>query len=91
MFNKGYLANWSTEVFTIVKINKTLPPTYPLRDYNGVPIADYFYSEEINKTNFPNDYLIEKIIRKNGNQVLVKWLGFDSSHNSFIKASDIRK
>jgi hypothetical protein len=91
VFAKGYLSNWSTEVFTIVKINKTAPPTYQLRDYNGVPIAGCFYSEEINKTNFPNDYLVEKIIRKYGNRVLVKWLGFDSSHNSWIKAGDIEK
>lgn len=91
IFTKGYLANWSTEVFTIDKINKTLPPTYQLRDYNGQPIAGCFYSEEISKTNVPNDYLVEKILRKNGNLIFVKWLGFDKSHNSWIKASDIKK
>jgi len=91
IFTKGYLANWSTEVFTIDKINKTSPPTYQLRDYNGQPIAGCFYSEEINKTNVPNDYLVEKILRKNGNLIFVKWLGFDKSHNSWIKASDIKK
>jgi len=27
-FTKGYLPNWSTEIFEIIKINKTLPVTY---------------------------------------------------------------
>lgn len=88
VFNKGYLSNQSTEMFTKVKINKTLPPTYQLQDYNGKSIAVCFYSEEINKA---NDYLVEKIMRKNGNRVLVKWLRFDSFHNSWLKASNIEK
>ncbi|KAE9521388.1 hypothetical protein AGLY_018210, partial [Aphis glycines] len=75
VFTKGFLPNWSTEIFTIVKINKTEPPTYQLHDYHDEPIAGCFYTEEISKTNFPNDYLIEKIIRKKGNQLYVKWIG----------------
>jgi hypothetical protein len=90
VFSKGYLSNWSTEIFTIINVNKTLPPTYQLQDYTGKPIAGSFYSEEINKTNYPNDYLVEKIIRKNRNKVFVKWLGFKNSHNSWIKASEIK-
>ncbi|XP_060876651.1 uncharacterized protein LOC132949674 [Metopolophium dirhodum] len=69
VFTKGYLPNWSTEIFKIIKINKTLPVTYQLQDYMGKPIAGCFYSEEIYKTNFPNEYLIEKIIRKKQNQI----------------------
>jgi len=91
VFSKGYLENWSTEVFTVVKVNKTFPPTYQLQDYTGKPIAGCFYAEEISKTNYPRDYLIEKIIRRNGNKVYVKWLGFDTTHNTWIKASDIEK
>jgi hypothetical protein len=88
---KGYLPNWSTEIFTIFKINKTNPVTYQLRDYNGNPILGCFYSEEIYKTNYPNDYLIEKIVRKKGNQIYVKWAGFDNSHNSWINKNEIKK
>jgi len=91
VFTKGYLPSWSTEIFKIVKINETLPTTYQLQDYTGKPIAGCFYSEEILKTNYPNDYLVEKIIRKKGKQIFVKWLGFDNTHNSWINTSDIRK
>jgi len=91
VFAKGYLPSWSTEIFKIIKINDTLPTTYQLQDYTGKPIAGCFYSEEIQKTNHPNDYLIEKIIRKKGDLILVKWLGFDNTHNSWINTGDIRK
>jgi hypothetical protein len=91
VFSKGYLENWSTEVFKIIKVNKTLPPTYQLEDYTGKPIAGCFYTEEINKTNYPNDYLVEKIIRRNGDRVFVKWLGFNDLHNSWIRSCDIKK
>ncbi|VVC30825.1 Ribonuclease H-like domain,Integrase, catalytic core,Chromo/chromo shadow domain [Cinara cedri] len=51
-------------------------------DYTGNPIAGCFYVEEINKTEFTNTYLIEKVIRIKGQKVFVKWLGFDNSHNT---------
>lgn len=91
VFTKGYLPNWSTEIFTIVKINKTKPPTFVLKDYSGQPIAGCFYSEEICKTNHSDVYLVEKILRRKGNRVFVKWLGFDKSHNSWINSGDIKK
>jgi len=91
VFTKGYLPNWSTEIFKVVKINKTSPITYNLKDYTGKPIAGCFYSEELHKTEYPEDYLIEKIIRKKGDKSFVKWLGFDSSHNSWIYTRDIAK
>jgi len=91
VFTKGYLPKWSTEIFKIIKINKTLPTTYKLQDYYGSPIEGCFYAQEISKTNFPNDYLVEKIIRRKGKQIYVKWIGFDNTHNSWINMHDIKK
>uniref|UniRef100_A0A2S2R4V8 Chromo domain-containing protein n=2 Tax=Sipha flava TaxID=143950 RepID=A0A2S2R4V8_9HEMI len=90
LFTKGYLPSWSTEIFKIVK-NETLPITYQLQDYMGRPIAGCFYSEELLKTNYPNDYLVEKIIRRKGDKIFVKWLGFDDTHNSWINTIDVKK
>jgi len=53
-------------------------------------IAGCFYSEEIFKTNYPNQYLIEKIIRTREKQIFVKWKGFDSTHNSWIYTQNIK-
>ena len=33
IFEKGYTPNWTTEVFTIIKIQRTNPVTYLLEDY----------------------------------------------------------
>lgn len=85
------MENWTTEVFAVVKVDKTLPPTFQLQDYSERPIAGSLYSEKMSKINYPHDYLIEKIIRRNDNKVFFKWLGFDTTPNIWIKASDITK
>ncbi|GFT20342.1 uncharacterized transposon-derived protein F54H12.3 [Trichonephila clavipes] len=91
VFKKGYLPGWTEETFTIYKRYPTNPPTYVLQDLSGKEIAGWFYEElqKINKTS--NDFwAIEKIIRTKGRgssrQLLVKWVGFDDSFNSWIKA-----
>ena len=89
MFDKGYLPNWSTELFTIVKVRKTVPPTYYLEDYLGNPIRGIFYTEELSKTRYPDMYLVERVLRTRGDQCYVKWLGFGSQHNSWIPKTNI--
>ncbi|KAL4083533.1 hypothetical protein QTP88_028849 [Uroleucon formosanum] len=71
------------EIFKIVKINETLPTKHQIQDYTGAPIAGCFYSEEILKTNYPNDYLVEKIISKKGNQMFVKCISRAIDMNVF--------
>ena len=50
-----------------------------------------FYEQELLKVRHSDVYLIEKILRKKGNRVRVKWLGFDSSHNTWENASEVSK
>ena len=85
VFAKGYTPNWSTEIFTVVRVAKTNPVTYHLKDYRNEPIAGGFYEQEISKVKYPDVYLIEKVLKRRKNQIYVKWLGFDSSHNSWIE------
>lgn len=89
VFEKGYTPNWSPEIYTVIKVQKTRPITYKIKDYQNEPIEGSFYEFELLKAKIPDYYLIEKVIRKRGNQVLVKWLGFDKSHNSWINKSDL--
>lgn len=83
-FNKGYTPNWSTEIFVIKKVNNTIPVTYLIEDSRHQPILGCFYDQELQKTKFPNLYLIEKILRKKGNRLYVKWLGLNETENSWI-------
>ncbi|XP_057339456.1 uncharacterized protein LOC130676962 [Microplitis mediator] len=88
VFEKGYTPNWTTEIFTIKTVQNTNPTTYKLVDNQDKPIEG-FYVEELSKVKHPDVYLIEKIIKKRGNKLYVKWLGFDSSHNTWIDKSDL--
>ena len=56
--------------------------TYKLMDYQNHPIEGDFFQEELTKVKYPDAYLVEKVLRKRGNKVFVKWLGFDNAHNS---------
>src|SRR5436190_7643162 len=84
IFDKGYTPNWSTEVFRIDRIQRTNPVTYLLRDSLGETIAGGFYEHELQRVNDPNVYLIERVLRKKGTKLFVKWLGMDKSHNPWI-------
>jgi Integrase core domain len=89
IFDKGYTPNYSTELFTITKINVTNPITYLLEDMDGKPIRGCFYELELQRTNHPGVYLVEKVLRRKGNKLFVKWLGFNNKHNSWIDRTAI--
>lgn len=83
-FEKGYTPNWSSELFVINKLNDTSPVTYNLEDLRKQLILGCFYEQELQKTKYPNVYLIEKVIRRKGNKLFEKWLGLSESENSWI-------
>ena len=89
MFTKGYLPNWTNEIFTIQSIKPTVPRTYVLKDDKGNILEGGFYEPEISKTKYGNIYLIEKILKRKGNKVFVRWLGYDNSQNSWIDKKNI--
>ncbi|XP_036142911.1 uncharacterized protein LOC118648602 [Monomorium pharaonis] len=89
VFEKGYTPNWTTEVFKIIKVQHTNPVTYLLEDYRGTSIVGAFYEHELHRATHPDVYLVEKVLRRKGDKVYVKWLGFDGSHNSWIHKDNV--
>lgn len=87
VFSRGYHPNWSTELFKIRRVQPTRPITYLLQDTSGEPILGSFYTHELQRTDHPDVYLIEKIIGRKGDKVRVKWLGFDKP--SWIDKKDL--
>ena len=83
IFAKGYAPNWSEEVFVIIKIKKTVSWTYVINDLNGEEITGSFYEKELQKTN-QKEFRIEKILKRRGDKLYVKWKGYDNSFNSWI-------
>ena len=53
IFAKGYMPNWSEEVFVIKKVKNTVPWTYVINDLNGEEIIGHFmkknYKRQIKK------------------------------------------
>jgi len=64
IFEKGYMPNWTTEVFRIVKVQKTNPVTYLLQDYREKSVIGGFYEYELYRVANLDVYLIEKVLRK---------------------------
>ena len=91
IFTKGYMPNWSEEVFVIKKVKNTVPWTYVINDLNGEETTGTFYEKELQKTN-QEEFRIEKVIRQKGDKLYVKWKGYDNSLNSWIdKASLVQR
>ena len=83
IFAKGYTPNWSEEVFVIKKVKNTVPWTYVINDLNVEEITGTFYEKEWQKTS-QEEFRIEKVIRRKGDKLYVKWKGCDNSFNSWI-------
>ena len=88
IFAEGYTPNWCEEVFVIKKIRNTVPWTYVISDLNGEEIIGTFYEKELQKTN-QEEFRIEKVIKKKGDKLYVKWKGHDNSFNSWIDKKDV--
>ena len=88
IFAKGYTPNWSEEVFVIKKVKNTVPWTYVINDLNGEEIIGTFYEKELQKTN-QEEFRIEKVIKRKGDKMYVKWKGYDHSFNSWIDKSSL--
>ena len=78
IFAKGYIPNWSEEVFIINKIKNTVPWTYVIIDLNGEEITGTFYKKELQKTN-QQEFRIEKVLKRTSDKLYVKWKGYDNS------------
>lgn len=95
-FEREYDNRWSVELFIIVsrRVKENIPK-YALKDFNNELITGEFYEQELQQVYIDEQttYKIESIIKertKNGKkEVLVKWLGYNSSFNSWIPKTNI--
>ena len=88
IFTKGYTPNWSEYIFVIKKVKNTVPWTYVVNDLNGEAISGSFYEKKLQKTN-QKEFRIEKVIKRKGDKLYVKWKGYDNSFNDWIDKKDL--
>jgi Chromo (CHRromatin Organisation MOdifier) domain/Integrase core domain len=88
-FDKGYLPNWSDVIYTVEKASSLQPkPVYTIGDSQ----PRRYYKEDLQKVN-ENLQRVEKILKRRTNkgvvELLVKWLNYPPSHNSWVPESDV--
>ena len=83
IFAKGYVPNWSEEIFVIKNVKNTVPWTYVISDLKGKDIVGTFYEKELQNTN-QKEFRVEKVIKRKGDKPYVKRKNYDSSFNSWI-------
>jgi len=94
LFDKGYIPNWTEELFIIHTVHKTSPSTYTVADLKGEILKGKFYEQEIQKVDGPVSFVIEEIVKerkhKGIKQFLVKWQGYPESYNSWVDEKDMQ-
>lgn len=100
VFKKGYMGNWTEELFVISGIKRSsVPyPVYRLRDWSGESVEGVFYEHEIqNVTKEVDSYWkVERIVSSRRGvggrmEYLVKWQGYPESMNSWVDKKDMKK
>ena len=76
IFAKGYSPNWSVSW------------TYVMNDLNGEEITGSFCEKELQKTS-QEEFRIEKVLKRKGDKLYVKWKGYDNRFNSWIDKKDL--
>ena len=97
IFAKGYTPNWTEEIFTVARRNKTMiPPNYRLKEYDGTWLKGNFYEQELQKVTmkdtdmFQIDYIVKTTGAGRRKKHLVHWRGWPKKYDSWISANAIR-
>lgn len=103
VFQKGYMPNFTGELFTVERVRCVpyQPPTYRIKNDAGEVVKGWFYASDLCRVAEPRKsakrwehlYDIERVMEKQKRDgieyCLVKWKGYGSEHNSWIPASTI--
>lgn len=93
-FEKGYLPNWTQEIFDVKRRKNRDVPIYELVDEKGEAIKGSFYDQEVQKVNKAKEptYRVEKVLKKRTRggkkQYFVKFLGYPASFNEWVDELD---
>ena len=76
-------------MFTINSVKATNPTTYIIKNQLGEPVRGAFYKQEL-QLSVQEIFCIERVIRKEKNQVYIKWKGYSNAFNSWIPVARLQ-
>lgn len=89
VFGKGYEDTFSEEYFVIKQRLLRTPPAYRLKDLKDEDIMGVFYEPQLQKITPPEYFVVEKVLRKKGDEYYVKWRGFPKKFNQWVPKEDV--
>ena len=78
---KNIFAKGIEGIVVIKGIKNTVLWTYAVNDLNGEKIIETFYEKEWQKI-YQEQFRIEKVITRKGDNIYIKWKGYNSLFNS---------
>lgn len=69
----------------------TEPETYIITDLKGEGVQGTLYGHEVQKVQKPRVFEIEGILKRDGNRVLVKWVGYGPEFNQWLPKYALRQ
>ena len=72
----------------IKKVKNIVPWICVINDLNGEEIIETFYENKLQKAN-QKEFRIEKVMKRKGDKLYVKWKGYDNLLNSWVDKKGI--
>lgn len=75
-------------MFVVKHVRRHPVVTYRLSKWDGTPIKGTFYEPDVQKVQVFDDSLfcVEKVLKRKGRNILVRWKGWASKYDSWIPA-----
>ena len=92
-FKKSYLPGWTEEVFVVDRVKDGPIPTFRIVEWDGTPVVGTFYTQDLQKVRVADDALfrVEKVLRRKGTKLLVRWKGWPNKYDSWIDKKDVQR
>ena len=86
-FEKGVAPKWTRKVFKVINVDMSSPRLSYKLEVKGM-----FVSDQLQKVTDPTNQplMIEKVVKRRGDQVLVKYLGYGDKFNTWVHKSQVK-
>ena len=92
-FEKGVARKWTREVFKVIDVDMSSPRlSYKLEDMDGEEVKGMFVSDQLQEVTDPTNQplMIEQVVKRRGDHVLVKYLGYSDKFNTWVHKSQVK-